>query len=37
MSIPPGADLDAGYATDEWPVDAPPATESDREESDQDG
>jgi hypothetical protein len=23
MSIPPGADLDDGYATDDWPVDAP--------------
>lgn len=28
MSIPPGADLDHGYATDDWPMDVPPEADA---------
>ena len=35
MSIPPGADLDKGYATDDWQGDAPePGSEPAESESD---
>ena len=34
MSIPPGADLDAGYATDDWPMEGLPADTSDSADED---
>jgi hypothetical protein len=35
MSIPPGADLDTGYADDEWPMDPPSAPDSDESDEDE--
>lgn len=37
MSIPPGANLDDGYAIDDWPADEPAEPGSDLPESDSEG